>query len=77
LSGVVAGEFSRLGVVGILPQLLLGKHVHHPRVHEYTGTAFAVRFDRPVAAHTDGELLEPQALYEVRIHPKTLRVALP
>lgn len=77
LSGVVAGEFSRLGVVGILPRLLLGKHIHHPRVHQYTGTSFTVRFDQPVAAHADGELLEPQALYEVRIHPKALRVALP
>lgn len=77
LSGVVAGEFSRLGVVGILPRLLLGKHVHHPKVHEYTGAAFTVRFNRPVAAHADGELLEPQALYEVRIHPQALRVALP
>lgn len=75
LSGVVAGEFSRLGVVGILPQLLLGKHVHHPRVHQYTGTRFTVRFDRPVAAHTDGELLEPAALYQVRLHPKGLQVA--
>ncbi|PZA07102.1 MULTISPECIES: diacylglycerol kinase family protein [unclassified Meiothermus] len=77
LSGVVAGEFSRLGVVGILPRLLLGQHVHHPRVHQYGGAAFTVRFDRPVAAHTDGELLEPQARYEVRIHPRALRVALP
>lgn len=74
ISVAVAGAFSRLGVVGILPRLILGKHVDHPRLHFFRGTEFVVRFDRPVPAHTDGELLEPSQEYQVRMIPNGLRV---
>ncbi|ADD29317.1 diacylglycerol/lipid kinase family protein [Meiothermus ruber] len=74
ISAAVAGSFSRLGVVGILPQLLMGKHVHHPRLHFFHGTEFVVRFDRPVPAHSDGELLEPSHEYRVQMIPGGLRV---
>ncbi|MCX8088013.1 MAG: diacylglycerol/lipid kinase family protein [Meiothermus ruber] len=74
ISVAVAGAFSRLGVVGILPRLIVGKHVHHPRLHFFHGTEFVVRFDRPVPAHTDGELLEPSHEYRVQVIPDGLRV---
>jgi YegS/Rv2252/BmrU family lipid kinase len=77
LSGIVAGEFSRLGVLGILPKLLQGKHVLDPRVQQFSGAQFTVRFDRPVAAHADGELLEPQSLYQVHLVKDGLRVVAP
>ncbi|MBO1436997.1 diacylglycerol kinase family protein [Meiothermus sp. CFH 77666] len=77
ISVAVAGEFSRLGVVGILPRLLLGQHVHHPRLHFFRGAAFTARFDRPVPAHSDGELLEPSTEYCVRMVPGGLRVIQP
>lgn len=77
LSVVVAGEFSRLGVLGILPRLLAGKHLGHPRVREFSGRAFTVRFDRATPAHADGELVQTQSTYEVRVHPKALQVAVP
>ncbi|RIH88722.1 putative lipid kinase YtlR [Meiothermus luteus] len=75
LSVAVAGRFSRLGVVGILPRLLTGRHVHHPRLRFFQGEAFLVRFDRPVPAHTDGELIPPSSEYRVRVLPKGLAVA--
>lgn len=74
ISVAVAGAFSRLGVVGILPRLIMGKHVNHPRLRFFQGTEFVVRFDRPVPAHTDGELLEPNREYRVQIIPDGLRV---
>ncbi|RDI95937.1 diacylglycerol kinase family lipid kinase [Meiothermus sp. QL-1] len=77
LSVAVAGEFSRLGVVGILPRLLTGRHVHHPRLRFFQGTEFLVRFDRPVPAHADGELVTPAAEYRVRVVPGGLRVVRP
>ena len=55
LSVVLAGEFSRMGVVLILPRLLLGRHLSHPRVRAYAGQEVAVEFAHPVPAHTDGE----------------------
>jgi len=77
ISTAVAGEFSRLGVVGILPRLLMGRHVHHPKLHFFQGTEFTVRFDRPVPAHSDGELIEPCHEYSVRMVAGGLRVIQP
>lgn len=77
LALLVAGPFSRLGVLSILPRTLFGRHVGHPRIHRFQGATLRLRFDRPVPAHADGELLEPQSLYEVRVLPKALQVALP
>lgn len=74
LSGAVAGEFSRLGVLGILPQLLQGKHVHHPKIKFFAGQRFRLRFDRPTPAHLDGELIEPQREYRVELIPAGLNV---
>ncbi|WP_299429428.1 diacylglycerol kinase family protein, partial [uncultured Meiothermus sp.] len=67
ISAVVAGELGRLGVVGILPRLLMGKHIHHPKVALYQGAEFIVRFDRPVPAHSDGEPLELSTEYRVHM----------
>lgn len=77
LAVLVAGTFSKLGVLGILPRLLAGKHLSHPQVQQFEGNCFSLRFDQPVEAHTDGELLgQPERVYEVRIYPKGLRVAV-
>ncbi|GIW25042.1 diacylglycerol kinase family protein [Meiothermus sp.] len=77
ISVAVAGAFSRLGVVGILPRLIVGQHVHHPRLHFFQGTEFTARFDRPVPAHSDGELLLPSHTYQVQVVPGGLRVIRP
>jgi len=77
ISGVIAGEFSRLGVVGILPQLLLGKHIYHPRIKLFNGKQISVHFDRPIPAALDGELIEPQATYSVELIPSGLKVVIP
>lgn len=76
LTTVVAGEFSRMGVVGILPRLMSGKHLSHPHIHLNHAASFAVRFNRPVPAHADGELLKPAAVYQVKILPSALQVAV-
>lgn len=77
ISAAVAGEFSRLGVVEILPRLLLGRHVNHPRLHFFRGAEFVARFDRPVPAHSDGELIEPSTEYRVHMVPGGLKVIQP
>ncbi len=75
LSGVLAGEFGKLGVLGILPKLLQAQHVHDPRVRLFSGTEFTLKFDRAVPAQVDGEMLEPTDQYQVRLIPGGLRVA--
>jgi YegS/Rv2252/BmrU family lipid kinase len=76
LAVVVAGAFTKPGVLGILPRLLAGKHLNHPQVYQFAGTHFTLRFDRPVEAHADGELLQPTSVYEVRVYGRGLRVAV-
>jgi len=44
------------------------------RLRFFRGTEFVVRFDRPVPAHSDGELLEPSQEYRVRVIPGGLQV---
>jgi YegS/Rv2252/BmrU family lipid kinase len=77
ISAAVAGEFNRLGVVGILPRLLMGQHIHHPKLRFFQGTEFTARFDRAVPAHSDGELIEPSTEYRVHMVPGGLRVIQP
>lgn len=77
LSGIIAGRFSKLGVVGILPRLIAGKHLSHPQIFELSGPRFELHFDRIVPAQTDGELLENRDRYSVQIHSSALRLAAP
>ena len=74
LEAVVAGRFSRLGVLGILPRLMRGRHLSHPEVRHFSAPAFELRFDRPTPVHADGEVLKPRSVYRVELRPGGLRV---
>ena len=65
LSGVLAGEFNRLGVLGILPRLLRGTHLGDSRVKPLEGTQFVLDFDRITPAQADGEILQSDSKYVV------------
>lgn len=75
LHGVLAGRFSRLGVLGILPRLLLGRHLGHREIRVLAGRRFEVRFDREVEAHADGEPLGAFRTFQVELRPLGLLVA--
>ncbi|WP_457637625.1 diacylglycerol/lipid kinase family protein [Oceanithermus sp.] len=70
-----AGSFGRLGVLGILPRLVFGKHLSHPQVGHAAGVTFAIEFDREVPLQADGELLEASNRLEVRVRPGELLIA--
>jgi len=70
-----AGSFSRLGVTGILPRLVVGKHLSHPRVGHAPGRRFLAEFDREVPLQADGELLKPSWQMEVLVRPGELLIA--
>lgn len=74
LHGVLAGRLGRPGVLGILPRLLLGRHLGHKEVRVYAGGRFAVEFDQPVEAHADGELLGAALRFQVELKPLGLLV---
>jgi diacylglycerol kinase family enzyme len=74
LAVVLAGRFSRLGVVLILPRLLLGRHLGHKEVRAFSGRVLEAHFAAPVPAHADGELLPEAERYRAEIHPLALKV---
>jgi diacylglycerol kinase (ATP) len=77
LDVVIAGKFGRLGTLDILPKVLKGTHVHHPKVKIVRGKTVKLEWSRPRPGHMEGELLEPATTFEVRIQTASLNVFAP
>ena len=73
LEAIVAGRFTRPGVLRVLPLLMLGRHLGQREIKHFSGRKFWLRFDRPVPAHADGEVLGRHTEYEVWIEPGALK----
>ena len=73
LNLLVAGRFGRFGTLTMLPRLLLGAHLGHPRVHTrpYETLDLTAETDLPLAA--DGEWLGEARTLRVCVHPGALR----
>jgi diacylglycerol kinase (ATP) len=75
---VVAGSFGRLGTLGVLPRVMRGTHLTHPRIHAVRGQQVRVRWSNPVVAHVDGEVFErPAEAFEVELRAAALAVLAP
>ncbi len=75
LDVIIAGDFGRLGTLGILPRVMRATHLSHPRITTLTGHAVRVRWSEPVVAHVDGENLGDQVhAFEVAVQPSALQV---
>jgi diacylglycerol kinase family enzyme len=72
---VWAEDFGRMGVLGILPRLMLGRHLKDARIGHRGGVEVRVLFDRPVPLQSDGEVLPATEVFEVRIEPGALPIA--
>lgn len=74
LNLLVAGPFTRLGALGMLPRLLVGWHLGHPRIHTQAFEQMTVlgRGDLPLAA--DGEWLGLARAFTVTVRAASLRV---
>ena len=72
---VVAKGMGRLGILQLLPQVLKGEHMHHPKVMKFRTGKLSIESDQPLAVHADGELhyTGPTKL-EIEILPKRLQV---
>jgi len=77
LDVVVAGAFSRAGTLAILPRVMRGRHLDHPKVHRFAVTSVDVRWSTPTAGHAEGEPLPMVGAYRVRLNPGALRVVAP
>lgn len=74
LDVVVAGAFDKLGALGILPKVMRGRHLGHPKVHLFQGKDVRLTWQRPQHAHAEGEQLPPGTTFHVTLRPGALRV---
>jgi diacylglycerol kinase family enzyme len=74
LDVVVAGRFGRLGALAMLPRLLLGRHLGHPRVQHARLASLRVSADAPLPLAADGEPMRAARHVEVDVWPAALRV---
>ncbi len=77
LDVLVAGDFDRIGTFGILPKVMRGAHLGHPRVHRFAARSLTLSWSTRMAAHAEGELLTPDTSYVVALRPSALRVIAP
>lgn len=71
---LVAGRFSRLGTLAMLPRLLNGTHLANPKVHTWTFQAMQIESDDELPLAADGEPLAPLRRFEVRIRAAAVSV---
>lgn len=74
---LIAGAFGRLGTLGILPKLMRGAHLGHPKVHAVAARALSVTWSTTMTAQAEGEMLPRADCFEVRLLPRALRVLAP
>lgn len=74
LDVIVAGDFGKLGTLGILPSVMRGRHLGHPKVHLFRGREVSLAWERPQHAHAEGEQVPPAATFNVSLRPAALSV---
>jgi diacylglycerol kinase (ATP) len=75
LDVVVAQGMGRIGILGLVPQVLKGEHLDHPRVITFRTDKLTVESDEPLPVHADGELhyTGPTKL-DIELLPRRLEV---
>lgn len=71
---LVALEFGRAGALAMLPLLLAGAHLRHPRVRTLRFEHLRIDADAPLPMAADGEPMPPAAGFDVRCMRASLRV---
>jgi diacylglycerol kinase (ATP) len=70
-------EISRLDVLRLLPSVLRGTHLGHPKIHFARAAELEVSLKEPSPAHVDGEMLPLTRDFRVRVLPRSLHVLSP
>jgi len=74
LDALLAGPFNRLGVCLMLPRLLAGRHLSHPRVQTRPYRVLDIRCQGGVPLTADGEYLGVAMALTVRCQTSSLQV---
>ena len=71
---LIAGRFTRISTLLMLPHLLLGKHLPDPRIHTNSFTEISIHATPDVPLAVDGEYIGEAAALSIRVQPAALRV---
>ncbi len=70
-------EVNRAEVLRLIPSVLRGTHLTHPKIHFARTAEIEVSLAAPTPAHVDGELLPPTRNFRARVLPGVLHVLAP
>jgi diacylglycerol kinase (ATP) len=70
-------EVSRAEVLSLIPAVLRGTHLGHPKIHFARTAKVEVSLEKPTSAHVDGEMLSPTRNFRAQVLPGSLRVLAP
>lgn len=73
---LVAGRFGRAQALAMLPRLLAGWHLSHPRVQAAAFGQATITSPRPVPLAADGEAMQPADRLRLRVRPGALQVVV-
>ncbi|MGE5624953.1 MAG: diacylglycerol/lipid kinase family protein [Bacillota bacterium] len=77
LDVVLAKGMGRLGILQLLPQVLKGQHMAHPKVVQFRTARLTVESETPLHIHADGELTYTGATrLDIEVLPKRLEVVV-
>jgi diacylglycerol kinase family enzyme len=71
---VQAGAFDLLGTLGMLPRLLMGWHVGHPKIHLLKTLGVQIESTQPLPLASDGEYRGTTYALRIQLAPKRLQV---
>jgi diacylglycerol kinase (ATP) len=74
LEVMIGGDLGKLETLAILPRVIAGTHVTHPKVRVYRARHARLEWAQLMYAHTDGEQLPRARIYEVECLPDALEV---
>ena len=70
-------EVSRAEVLRLVPAVLRGAHLAHPKIHFARSSEVELTLEEPTPAHVDGEMLPPTRYFRAHVLPAALRVLVP
>jgi diacylglycerol kinase (ATP) len=70
-------EVSRAEVLRLVPAVLRGTHLTHPKIHFARAAEVEVRLEELTPAQVDGEVLSPARDFRAQVLPSSLRVLVP
>jgi diacylglycerol kinase family enzyme len=71
---LIAGHFGRLGALAMLPRLLTGTHLGHPRVRVAPFKTMMLTSATPLPLAADGEPLAPARQLQVQVLPGAIKM---